>query len=204
MKIGYIYKIENIKGNIYIGQTFYPIKRKSRYKTLQCKGQYHIYNSIKCYGWENHSWEIIEVINNCDQNLLNEREIYWIKFYDSFINGMNLQPGGRYKPKTKETKQRMSESRIGKKASEETKKKMSESHKKRLFENPYGKEHYLKIGSYQKKKIEAYFFYTNEFIGIFDSIKECCAYLNISNKHISGVLKGNRKRVSKYSFKEIK
>lgn len=29
-----------------------------------------------------------------DETLLNEREIYWIKFYDSFNNGYNLTEGG--------------------------------------------------------------------------------------------------------------
>jgi len=87
-----IYKITNPKGKIYIGQTSNWNKRLRYYKTFQCKGQIKLYNSLRKYGPEDHKFEIIE---ECSTDLLNEREIYWIKKYDSLgKNGMNLKEGG--------------------------------------------------------------------------------------------------------------
>jgi group I intron endonuclease len=70
-----IYKITNPSGKIYIGQSRDIDKRIKRYQTLQCKGQRILYNSLKKYGWENHIFEIIELIDNNDS--LIERETFW-------------------------------------------------------------------------------------------------------------------------------
>lgn len=43
------------------------------------------------YGISNFTFEIIE---ECDKQSLNEREIYWIEYYDSFHNGYNMTIGG--------------------------------------------------------------------------------------------------------------
>jgi len=39
------------------------------------------------------------VIEECPKEKLDEREIYWIKFYDSYNNGYNLTKGGMSKIK---------------------------------------------------------------------------------------------------------
>jgi group I intron endonuclease len=70
-----IYKITNPSGKIYIGQSGDIDKRIKRYQTLQCKGQRILYNSLKKYGWNNHFFEIIEIVDN-DDNLM-ERETFW-------------------------------------------------------------------------------------------------------------------------------
>lgn len=36
----------------------------------------------------------IEEIEECDDNIVNEREVYWIKFYNSYHNGYNATYGG--------------------------------------------------------------------------------------------------------------
>ena len=40
----------------------------------------------------------IEQIEECDNELLDEREKYWIAFYDSYKNGYNSTPGGTALP----------------------------------------------------------------------------------------------------------
>ena len=45
---------------------------------------------MKNYGPENFSIEKIEETENLD-----EREIYWIQYYDSFNNGYNMTLGGK-------------------------------------------------------------------------------------------------------------
>ncbi len=60
-KIGYIYKITNSKGAIYIGCTKNIKTREKSYRYNSCKSQTLIYNSIKKHGWDSHTcgyiWE---------------------------------------------------------------------------------------------------------------------------------------------------
>lgn len=88
-----IYKIQNlINGKIYIGQSVHIKARFSAHKSEARNGNTRpLYNAIRKYGVENFSFEVIE---ECSKEKLNEREIYWIKKYDSFHNGYNLTPGG--------------------------------------------------------------------------------------------------------------
>lgn len=92
-----IYKITNPTGSIYIGQTKDTVKRFQYYRSGQCKCQQKICNSIKKYGWENHIVEILETIH---EDLISEREIYWVSFYKCNyrrhpkVNGLNLTDGG--------------------------------------------------------------------------------------------------------------
>ena len=48
-------------------------------------------NSYNKYGKDNFYWEVIE---ECSKEDLNEKEIYWIKFYNSYSDGYNQTPGG--------------------------------------------------------------------------------------------------------------
>ena len=73
-----IYKITNPNGKIYIGQSIHICKRKKEYKWKKAKGQPILENSIRKYGWESHMFEIIE---ECDLSQLNEREVFWKKYY---------------------------------------------------------------------------------------------------------------------------
>lgn len=50
-----------------------------------------IYRAIRKYGLENFTFEVLE---ECPSELLNEREIYWINYFDSYYNGYNCTLGG--------------------------------------------------------------------------------------------------------------
>lgn len=95
--MGYIYKITNIVNNkAYIGQTVNTIaqrfiEHKSHYKTNLTNSNRPLYNAFSKYGLENF---IIEEIEKIPNNLLNEREQYWIKYYDTYNNGYNATLGG--------------------------------------------------------------------------------------------------------------
>lgn len=93
MKLCGIYKITSPSGKIYIGQSPDINRRWNVYRLELCKLQRRLYRSIKKYGWENHKTEVIEI---CSIKKLNEKEIYWISFYNSFgtFHGMNLTIGG--------------------------------------------------------------------------------------------------------------
>ena len=91
--MGYIYKvINNINGKIYIGKTTRTIKErwKEHLETMNYKRN-KFYNALNKYKIDNFT---IEEIEECDDNILNEREIYWINFYNSYKNGYNSTGGG--------------------------------------------------------------------------------------------------------------
>lgn len=94
--MGYIYKITNkINGNVYVGQTIRSIyTRWSQHKNeayKENKKHYPLYRAIRKYGCENFNVELIEEVDNA---LLDEREIFWISNYDSYKNGYNQNIGG--------------------------------------------------------------------------------------------------------------
>ena len=86
-----IYKIINPKGKIYIGQSTNIENRFKHYKSVDCKRQIKIYRSLIKYGVKNHVFEIIE---ECNEEQLNEREIHWGKYYNVLgKNGLVLRLG---------------------------------------------------------------------------------------------------------------
>jgi group I intron endonuclease len=107
---GVIYKITNPTGKIYIGCTIDWKRRFSEYRRLSMVGQRKLYNSLKKYGYENHIFEIIE---ECEENILHEREIYYINHYNCIAEGLNIRLGNRNGRLTEETKQKISESLKG-------------------------------------------------------------------------------------------
>lgn len=88
-----IYKITNLLNNkSYIGQSIHVEERLNRHR--QCpkeNSHYPLYRDMKIYGLENFKFELLE---ECSINQLNEREIYWIAFYDTYFNGYNQTKGG--------------------------------------------------------------------------------------------------------------
>jgi group I intron endonuclease len=128
-RIGFIYKITNPTGKIYIGKTINLSNRKSSYRNNNNKEQRIIFESIKKYGWSSH---IFEIIDESPISLLNELEIKYIKEFGSFHhdnpNGMNLTKGGEGtfgRKDSEETKEKRAKYHIGSKRSEESKKLMS-------------------------------------------------------------------------------
>lgn len=90
--MGYIYKITNIINNkCYIGQTTRNIQERWKEHLSRLENKNKFYNAIKFYGIENF---IISQVEECPNELLNEREIFWIKFYDSYESGYNSTGGG--------------------------------------------------------------------------------------------------------------
>lgn len=92
----YIYKITNkINGKVYIGKTMFSIeerwKQHCRERIRNRCEKRPLYNAMNKYGVENF---IIEQIEECSEEILSDREIYWINYFDSFKNGYNATCGG--------------------------------------------------------------------------------------------------------------
>ena len=158
--MGLIYKHTNtINRKAYVGQTTQTMEERwgdHIYDSMRL--DYKFYRALNKYGivcWTH------EIIAEYDDEILNEAEVYWIAYFDTFRSGYNSTTGGDHYEMCEETKikisenhadvsgtnnplfgkfhtelskKQMSDKKKGKPALEETKKKMSKSQKKR-FEN---------------------------------------------------------------------
>lgn len=122
-KICGIYKItNNINQKVYIGQSVDIYNRWNHHKSCCLNPNCHEYNSpfyraLRKYGRDNFTFEIIE---QCDVDDLDEKEIRYISQYNSFVhsensNGYNNSIGGnqgsRFRIKSEEEKRKISQNR---------------------------------------------------------------------------------------------
>lgn len=124
--MGCIYLIENkVNGKRYVGQTYKTLNERwaEHIKATFCKKRLGmlIHRAIKKYGVNSFDLSVIE---ECAEELLSEREIFWIAEKKTFVDdhpdkGYNLTRGGE-----------------GGKKSDIVKKRISESIKKTFAENP--------------------------------------------------------------------
>src|ERR1700743_3611655 len=104
VKKAVVYKIINIVNNkVYIGKTIYknPAKRFSSHKWRAFSKNKNIrnecpklYNSIRKYGKENFTFEIVEIFET-EQDAIDAEEKY-IEFYNSVKTGLNVLKGGSH------------------------------------------------------------------------------------------------------------
>lgn len=94
--MSYIYKISNkINSKVYVGKTtltlekrFKEHKRDSKKESLEKRP---LYNAMRKYGVDSFSIELLEEVPD---DFLNERESFWIEYYNSYANGYNATLGG--------------------------------------------------------------------------------------------------------------
>lgn len=95
-----IYKIENnINHKVYIGQSVRIERRWQEHKYLDTylnpnNASYYrkLYTAFREEGIDNFTFSIIE---ECSYNELDDREIYWIDYYNSYLTGYNMTRGGQ-------------------------------------------------------------------------------------------------------------
>lgn len=100
--MAHVYKITNqINGKVYIGKTVGTIEKRWHEHQLDSKHTDQrrnrpFYRALNKYGFNNF---IVEEIEECSAEEVNEREIYWIDYYRSYVgwedcNGYNATIGG--------------------------------------------------------------------------------------------------------------
>lgn len=129
-----IYMVCNkINGFVYIGQSI-DIDNRWKQHRRELKNNSHVnqhlQNAWNKYGKENFDFVIIEECVECD---LNDREIYWIKAYDSCNNGYNMTEGGNNTRPSQEVIKKLSESHKGIKQSDETRRKIGEAQRRKVY-----------------------------------------------------------------------
>ena len=192
--MGEIYIAENkVNDMVYIGKTT-KTTNKRRWdhitKALKKANNLRFHNAIRVYGPENFEWKVMSV---CDDSVLDEQEIYYIKLYKANDKkfGYNMTEGGENDSKcnlgrkfSEEHKKNMSIAMLHrKKISEETRKKMSISQKKR-YKNDKKLQEVLKNNDILKKKVFQYDIEGN-FIQCWESAKLAGNILRVDGSNIS-------------------
>ena len=110
---GEIYIIKNnVNDKVYIGQTIQGYKKRFNSHKYGSKSiDRPLYRAFRKYGVDNFYVELLE--DNIPYNMLDEREIYWINYYDCVNpNGYNISHGGTAY-RTEDERIRMSERMTG-------------------------------------------------------------------------------------------
>lgn len=97
MKFGKIYLITNdVNLKVYVGQTIQTLNKRFNGHCCYSKSDrsinMYIKRAIHKYGRDKFH---IQLIEECPVNILDEREKYWINFYNSYNTGYNLTLGGQ-------------------------------------------------------------------------------------------------------------
>jgi group I intron endonuclease len=212
-----IYKITSPTGKPYIGQAVDIERRwKSYYALNNCHTQLKLYRSFQKYGPQFHLFEIVE---ECDINQLNERELYWGEKYDVLNeNGLNLRLGNAGGRMSVDVKEKITLSKRGHSCylNKERGEKISNANKNKPKPLDFGetiskikkgkpniknqKPKPIEFGQKYYKPILQYDL-KNSFIKEWPSIKEASKLLNISSGSISHCCRGKIKYTHNYIFK---
>lgn len=123
----YVYCHTNLLNNKkYFGITCHIPQKRWGNNGCNYKSSPHFYHAIQKYGWDNFSHDVLYEFENKMEAEIKEREL--ITKYKTYMNeyGYNIEMGGNYKGKhSASTCEKISQSKIGKPRSEETKEKVS-------------------------------------------------------------------------------
>ena len=213
--MAYIYKITNIlNGKSYIGKTLKSIEERFQEhirdsQKSRCEKR-PLYDTMNKYGIENFK---VEQIEECDDNIVNEREVYWIEHFGTFKNGYNATVGGDGKhylnydlicETYKQVQNAVKTAEICGCCADSVRNILRERKIPIL-----GSQEILKI---QKSKMINQYDLNGEYIRTFASLSDAARYIqslspekrtNIGGirQHISDVAKGERKIAYKYIWK---
>lgn len=224
-----IYKITNtVNGKVYVGQTVQKLRmRWALHKHQSLNRNRPLYRAMRKYGISKFIIEELEVFpTGTNKERFDVREVFWIKELNSMApNGYNLTSGGNGKFfLSKETKARISQSKVGIPRSPETVEKMrraalgntnrrgailSESTRAKISQSQIGrkdsdetknKKRLAHIGerAYNSKKVQCV-----QTGIVYPSTGDAARSLGLQQTSISAVCLGKRKSTGKLTFKFI-
>jgi group I intron endonuclease len=185
-----IYKIESPSGKVYIGKSINIENRHSHYKRGHSKEQPFLHHSLQKYGWDNHK---ISILEECEIEVLDEREKYYIKLYNSVENGLNLTYGGDGGVKSNTTKNKMSTSHTGMKKPWAGLKKLSKTHRESLTQGRINT-----LSPVYQYDLEG------NYIQEFKNPKQTSQQLKLNNGYLFTILDDFRKTLGGFRFTRTK
>lgn len=206
--MAYIYKITNVINNkVYIGKTLRSPKKRwqehCRDSRRKITAHRLFYQDINKYGKDNF---LLETIESCDNNIADDREIYWIKYYDSTNKGYNMSLGGKGKHYIDYDKilELWNKGYTNKQICEEI---CCDGHTVQMAlksNNISSKERQKRGYSTICRSVAMINVNTNEIIKLFDSIQKAYDFLDKQNSgHIFEVCTGKRKTAYGYKWKFV-
>lgn len=206
MKSNEVYKITNkINGKIYIGITNQGsgVRYYKHWSDARKGDPCPMHKAMAKYGKENFTLEIIDFADTYEE--LKEKEKFYIKKFNSMDRsiGYNLTEGGdgtfgRFH--SEETKEKIRQKALGRKASEEAKKKMSESRKGKCSDKM--KSHLQEISKIRCHKVYQYDKDLN-FIAEYESMRKASEATGINRDTIRLQLKNPPKNLNDWRIKFI-
>ena len=144
-----IYLAKNtINQKCYIGFDSAWPARQLRHKHSHVRGNSKFYNAIRKYGWDNFEWSVLYQSTDGD-HCLNVMEKYFIREYNSFMNGYNMTEGGEgvvgYKHSSEQLLKISNAAKKPKSESWKSSRSKCRGEKHHNFNKPVSKEQKLKI-----------------------------------------------------------
>lgn len=206
MKTNEVYKITNkVNGKIYIGITNQGsgVRYYKHWSDARKGDPCPIHKAMAKYGKENFTLEIIDFADTYDE--LKEKEKFYIKKFNSMDRsvGYNLTEGGDGtfgRLHSEETKEKIRQKALGRKASEEAKKRMSESRKGKCSAKM--KSHLQEISKIRCHKVYQYDKDLN-FIAEYESIRKASEATGLNRDTIRLQLKNPPKNLNDWRIKFI-
>ena len=174
-----IYKLTNTVNNkVYIGQTANSLRKRiiahlSHSNKYTKSKKHHLQFALQKYGYHNFQIEILETCNRSD---LNDREIFWIKYFDSTdsTKGYNCTKGG-------------DGCAIARQIKESTRKKISEANKNKWSDDEYRlRQKKSRIRSHKNRlKKTVQLTYSYDIVKIWDYKKDIATKYNSSIYNLS-------------------
>lgn len=184
-----IYKITSPTDKVYIGQTVNFNQRVRHYKSLICRAQPKLYNSLKKHGWDNHKAEILFELR---EDINPEMLTYWEQFFMDYYKGLgynllNIREAGPRGKMSQESKAKMSAAKLGKPGkapSEETKRKLREVHLGRTGYWSGKKRPTMSGANHHNFKGFLYAYLDNILVGKYNGCYDAAIQLNMSAQSV--------------------
>ncbi len=196
----YLWKANGIPK--YVGSTSLTITKRIQLHYISCKKSV-IYKYVREHPNEEFSYVAIDYANTKEEAF--EKEEFWTEFYRERYSMLNIFtgpiPDDNTKRKISEATKGNNNPFFGKHHTEESKKKMSEARKGKKKSEEFKK--YLSDMFAGKNNPSARKVRIKESNQIFESIKECAEFLNVSRPTISNAIKRKSKVKRKYTIEYI-
>lgn len=185
--------VNKINNKSYIGQTCQKVEKRW-HNGYGYSDSPKFWKAICKYGWDNFTHEIlednIETVEKAD-----ERESYWINYYNSIENGYNINQGGGNHARGEEFSKRVSEGQKRNWENNEERKEKARQYFLNQWQNEEYRNKFIGANNGNSKQIKC--IETNI---IFNTLKDAAEWANTSRQNITGVLKGRQKTAAGYHW----
>lgn len=209
-----IYKIVNPLGQIYIGKTTNYNRRVKNYSYTTVAGQRLIYDSIKSFGFNNHTFNVIKTVKST-VNYAEGLEMFYIRSnmsnYSRFpqMQGLNLTDGGAGALGSKQSQESIEKTHSKTRGIF----KWDEANKKRIGQSKIGNTYNkgkvmsdvekgkMRLAKSHKSKIIIQFDLDGNFIAEHQSKRYASIITGISRFSINEILNGITQKPKSFIFK---